>query len=232
MILPSHVTEIFLVSPLGGAKCFFSTPNFSEMAEPGKRSWPPLMQVYSPYTTAKPGQYLWCILGVRDPQRNLRKFWFNIFLEFKLSLKVAHQCGFICPFHAKKLGKILTCRFWEKRVQNLEIWFTFHFAHLGEPTPNLRHEHYSPGGSEKNIFEWGESAPIWGRYGGLKIWIFQYLDHNCSKTGQQKSTIFGMLEDVIDLCRLRDFKQKINFWRPRVFYKMAARVFGPNFNVQ
>jgi len=105
IILKSHVTELFLISPLGGAKGFFSTPNFSETAGPRTRSRPHWTQVYSPYKPAKPGQDLWCSLGVRARERNFRKFWCNTFLEFNFSSKCARHWGFICPFRTKNLGK-------------------------------------------------------------------------------------------------------------------------------
>jgi len=137
--------------------------------------------------------------------------------------------GIHMPFPHKKSGKILTCRFAEKWVQISMSLTQFPFLPLGGPRPPASPMSFIVYGALiQKIFEWGESAPIWGRYGGLKIWLFQYLARNCSKTGKQKSTIFGMLEDVVDLCGLRDFKQKINFWWPRVLTTCPTRYLAQN----
>jgi len=43
------------------------------------------------------------------------------------------------------------------------------------------------GALRKMLFEWGESAPIWGRYGGLKISLLaifgpKFLEIHCSES--------------------------------------------------
>jgi len=74
MITPSHVTELCLISPLGGANGFFLTQNFSETAGRGTRSWLPWTQIYSPYKPAKPGQDIWCNLGSGHPNEIFENF--------------------------------------------------------------------------------------------------------------------------------------------------------------
>jgi len=53
----------------------------------------------------------------------------------------------------------------------VEIWGLGHFWGFG-PHPHLTIASYSTCDPEKKVFVWGKSAPIWGKYGGLKFGFF------------------------------------------------------------
>ena len=57
----------------------------------------------------------------------------------------------------------------------VENWGLEHFWAL-DPHPDVIHASYSSGDPEKMIFVWGESALIWGRFGGLKSGFFGFLE--------------------------------------------------------
>jgi len=46
----------------------------------------------------------------------------------------------------------------------------------GGADPDLIYACYGPEGPEKVVYIWGESAPIWGKYGNLKIAFLSIFD--------------------------------------------------------